>query len=351
MKIAIIIPRIDQLGPVKIVQSLVNLLGKSGNLQIKVFYLDKIVDPQVKILVPVERLHYRKFCFSDFDIIHTNGIRPDLFAFNNREKIRYHISTIHNLVFEDLKFTYNRLVSFISGNLWLILWRRADKLVCVSNTTKIYYEKWFSSSKLGVIYNGIPVHENSIEPDNNVIKVIQNFRSEGFKVVGSAGVLTKRKGIDQILYMAAEVNYLAVVIIGTGKELKSLKRMSEKLKIADRCYFSGFMSSAVNYFKHFDLFIMPSRSEGFGLVLIEAVQQKVAVICSDIAVFRELFSSDEVTFFRLEDRNSLIEALREALKTGKNKTESAYVRYLNNYTDLLMADRYYEIYCSALTLT
>ena len=93
---------------------------------------------------------------------------------------------------------------------------------------------------------------------------------------------------------------------------------------------------------------MPSRSEGFGLALIEAVQQKVAVICSDIAVFRELFSSDEVTFFRLEDRNSLIEALSEALKTGKNKTESAYVRYLNNYTDVLMANRYYEIYCSAL---
>lgn len=349
MKIAVIIPRVDQLGPVKFVQSLVNQLDKTGNLEIKVFYLDKIVDPHVNISVPVERLICRNFCFSDFDIIHTNGIRPDLFAFNHRKKIRYHISTIHNLVFEDLNFTYNRLVSLISGNFWLIIWKRADKLVCVSNATKLYYEKWFSSSKLEYIHNGISEPENSFETDNNVIKVIEKFRSDGLKVIGSAGVLTRRKGIDQILYLAAVVNNLAVLIIGTGKELKSLKKLAEKLNITDRCYFSGFMSYAVNYFKHFDLFLMPSRSEGFGLTLIEAVQQKVAVICSDIAVFRELFSTDEVTFFKLEDQNSLLKALKEALETGKSKTESAYVRYLNNYTDIVMANRYHEIYNSAFS--
>ncbi|MDO9580630.1 MAG: glycosyl transferase, partial [Bacteroidales bacterium] len=84
--------------------------------------------------------------------------------------------------------------------------------------------------------------------------------------------------------------------------------------------------------------------EGFGLALVEAVQQRVPVICSDIEVFKELFDEEEVTFFRLNDTISLIQALNKSQKTGNVKAELAYKRYLNNYTDKLMAKRYYELY-------
>ena len=347
MRVAIIIPRIDQLGPVKVIQALGNLLCEIEKLQITVFYLDKTVDPQVKMMVPVERLGLRKFRFGDYDIIHTNGIRPDLFAFINRKKIKYHISTIHNFVFNDLAFTYNKLISWIFGNVWLILWRRADKLVCVSKAMKDYYAKWFSLSKLEVIYNGIAEIDNSFIPDYDVIQAINCFYSKGLKVIGSAGILTKRKGIDQVLYMVAEEKEFALVIIGNGKELPGLKHLAKKLNITDRCLFCGFRSNAVNYFRYFDFFIMPSRSEGFGLAMIEAVQQKIPVICSDLEVLKELFNTDEVIFFRLYDKASLASALRTAKETGNIKTELAYTRYKNEYTDRLMAKQYYELYQSA----
>jgi L-malate glycosyltransferase len=347
MRVAIIIPRLDQLGPVKVIQTLVNSLCEIEKLQIKLFYLDKTVDPQLKIMVPVERFNSGNFRFGDYDIIHTNGIRPDLIAFINRKKIRYHISTIHNFVFDDLAFTYNRLISWIFGNIWIILLKRADKLVCVSKAMKSYYEKWFSSSKLEVIYNGIDETDNSFVTDNEIIQTIDGFHSKGLKVIGSAGILTKRKGIDQILYLAADEKEFALVIIGKGKELIKLQRLAKKLNISDRCLFSGFRSNAVNYFKHFDFFIVPSRSEGFGLALIEAVQQKVPVICSDLEVFKELFNPDEVTFFKLEDRNSLTQAMKVAMITGIKKGDLAYARYLNNYNDQILAKRYYELYESA----
>lgn len=344
MRVAIIIPRLEELGPVKSIQSLVNSLCGIEKLQIKVFYLDKPIDPRIKMMVPVERLDPGNFRFGDYDIIHTNGIRPDLFAFINRKKIKYHISTIRNFVFDDLSFTYNRLVSFIFGNVWLILWRRADKLVCVSEAMKSYYEKWFSSSNLEVIYNGISETDNSLMADDDIIQIIEGFRSKGLKVIGCAGILTKRKGIDQILNVLAEEKEFSLVIIGKGKKLLSLQRLAKKLKISDRCWFSGFRSNAVNYFRYFDFFAMPSRSEGFGRALIEAVQQKVPVICSDLSVFKELFNSDEVTFFKLEELNSLTEALKVAMETGDTKAELAYSRYQNNYTDRIMAKHYLELY-------
>ncbi len=346
MKVAIIVSRIDQLGPVKVIQNLVNELSRIDGLIIKVFYLDKNVDQHINMDVPVERLERRNFCFAEYDIIHTNGIRPDLFAYLNRKKIRYHISTIHNFIFEDLAFTYNRLISFLFGNIWLILWRRADKLVCVSKAIRTYYSKWYSLSKLVVIYNGIAETDCTFQPDYEIIRSIDNYRSKGLKVLVSVSNLTKRKGIDQILHLVAQEKGLAFMIIGDGKELLKLVQLSKKLNITDRCIFCGFQINAVNYLKYFDFFIMPSRSEGFGLALIEAVQQKIPVICSDIEVFKELFNRDEVTFIKLDDKTSFASSLRTAMESGKAKVEMAYSRYLNNYTDNLMAKHYYKLYYS-----
>jgi glycosyltransferase involved in cell wall biosynthesis len=212
---------------------------------------------------------------------------------------------------------------------------------------KSYYEKWFSSSMLEVIYNGITETDNSLIPDDDIIQIIDSFRSKGLKVIGCVGILTKRKGIDQILNMLVEEKGFSLVTIGKGKEFVNLQQLAKKLKIADRCFFCGFRSNAVNYFRYFDFFVMPSRSEGFGRALIEAVQQKVNVICSDLAVFKELLNANEVTFFKLEDLDSLTEALKVAKETGDKKIDLAYARYKNEYTDRLMATKYYELYKSA----
>lgn len=347
MKVAIIISRIDQLGPIKVIQSLVNSLSENQELKLTVFYIDKMVDPEVKMMVPVEKLNRRAFSFGEYDIVHTNGIRPDLFAFRNRKKIKFHISTIHNFVFEDLSFTYNKVVSLIFGNIWLLLWRRADKLICVSNSMKTYYEKWYPSSKLEVIYNGIPEFESPTVPDNDLILKVDEFKKKGFKVIGSVGVLTKRKGLDQILNLISIEKEFAAIIIGEGRESGKLKKLAEKLRICNRLLFCGFMNNAVNYFKYFDVFVFPSKSEGFGLALLEAVQQKVPVICSDLEVFKELFNRDEVTFFRLDDLKSLSKSLDIANETVTMKVDLAFSRYLNNYTDTLMAKQYLDLYQSA----
>jgi glycosyltransferase involved in cell wall biosynthesis len=314
IRIAIIVPRLEALGPVT---------------------------------VPVERLIIKKFRFTDYDIIHTNGIRPDLFGYLNRKKIKYHISTIHNFVFDDLAFTYNRLISLLFGSICLLLWKRADRLVCVSGAMKDYYKKWFSSAKMEVIHNGIPETTNYYKPDNDVIQSIDEFRLRGLKVIGCAGILTKRKGFDQVLQLIASEKELAAVIIGDGKAFSALRQLSEKLDISDRCKFFGFRNNAVVYFRYLDLFIIPSRSEGFGLVLIEAVQQKIPVICSDIDVFRELFTDDEVTYFKLEDIDSLSESVKTVIEKGFKKTKIAYDRFRKNYTALTMAEHYQRLYNSA----
>lgn len=344
MRVAIIIPRLAQFGPIKVMHALVNNLCKNSNLQINVYYLDSKIDREVEMMAKVEKLSWKTFPFSDYDIIHTNGIRPDFFAWINRKKIKYHISTIHNLVFEDLSFTYNKLISRIFGNIWLVLWRRADKLVCVSETMKNYYKKWFSSSKLEVIYNGIPHTVNSMNTNNDVYLKVEEFKHKGYKIIVSACIITKGKNIDQLLQLISLEREYAAIIFGEGKQLATLKKLAKDLKITERCIFPGFRSNAVYYFHYCDVFIMPSKSEGFGLALIEAAQQKIPAVCSDIPVFKELFSAEEVTFFSLSEMASLISAIEEANIYGKQKAALAYSRYQNNYTADIMDKRYSSLY-------
>jgi glycosyltransferase involved in cell wall biosynthesis len=114
----------------------------------------------------------------------------------------------------------------------------------------------------------------------------------------------------------------------------------------DRCLFFGFRSNASKYFRYLDYFVMPSRSEGFGLALVEAVKEKVPVICSDLLVFKELFTSAEVTFFKLDDIDSFEAALKEADAKRAWKSDLAYKRYIDNYTDWEMARCYKKVYNS-----
>lgn len=343
MKVAIILPGIKQQGPVIVMKALVEVLNQNPEIEVEVYYLDK-AEPTLQMSVPVIQMNSRTFRFENYDIIHTNGIRPDLMAFLHRNRIKYHISTIHNFVFTDLGYTYNKFISLIFGYLWLIIWSRADKLVCVNAAMKEYYKKWYSPGKLEVIHNGISDESLSQTKDDDIIKAVKDFRSKGLKIIGTAAILTKRKGIDQLIRLISSAKDYALIIIGDGKEKANLSILADKLKVSDRCFFSGFVNNAKGNFSLFDVFIMPSRSEGFGLALVEAIQQKVPVLCSDFAVFKELFNENEVTFFKSDDITSLVNAIK---LVTHSKSERAYKRYLNNYTDNQMAAKYYNLYRSA----
>jgi glycosyltransferase involved in cell wall biosynthesis len=156
--------------------------------------------------------------------------------------------------------------------------------------------------------------------------------------------------VDQVLRLLSLKADFAFVIIGDGSELHALTEQAKSLNVYERCLFCGFQENAVRYFRYFDLFIMPSRSEGFGLALIEAVQQRIPVVCSDLKVFKEILSDSEAYFFKTDDMDSLIVAVNNAVndKSGR-KSEKAYSRYINNYTAGLMAKKYYDLYKSVQT--
>lgn len=345
-KVAIIVPRLIQKGPVIVIRSIINSLCSHTDYDICLFYMFDKIDHDMGIKAKMYKLPWFSFPLNDFDIIHTNGLIPDIYAYFNRRKIRNHFVTIHNFVFKDLKFKYGIVLSFIIGYIWLFSWRKADKLICVSESLNKYYSRWFDSSKLHTIYNGVGEYPFSVEPAGDIINTIKLFRSKGLQIIGTVGVLEKRKGIDFLIHVLSLRSNLALVIIGEGSNKNSLEKLAKNTNTDDRCLFCGFTRSPRQFYKYFDYYISPSLSEGYGLSLVEAVSAKIPVVCSDIEVFKELFKDNEISFFKINDLNSLIETLQLSDIKLKGKSELAYNRYQRDYTVSIMAGKYSNLYQS-----
>ncbi len=72
-----------------------------------------------------------------------------------------------------------------------------------------------------------------------------------------------------------------LVIIGKGPLEQHLKQLAEHLNIKDSVIFTGSVPDAKRYFKAFDVFVLASDHEPFGMVLLEAMAAQLPIICSD----------------------------------------------------------------------
>ena len=112
--------------------------------------------------------------------------------------------------------------------------------------------------------------------------------------------------------------------------------------IKDRIHFSGSHPKAYRYLPYYDIFALPSRSEGFPLALLEAAAYGTNIVCSALPILKECFTNEEVTFCRIGDSESLASALQIASKNNKGKAAKKKFDYC--YSPLCFYKRHLEIY-------
>jgi len=113
------------------------------------------------------------------------------------------------------------------------------------------------------------------------LKPIEN--SVSFCVLGR---LSYQKGFDIILEAFGEVkksgfNNFELHIAGSGEELNNLKRIVLENDLYKNVYFYGFTTKQKDFYSNKDIFLFPSRYEGLGLSLIEAMNYGLPVISSN----------------------------------------------------------------------
>lgn len=104
-------------------------------------------------------------------------------------------------------------------------------------------------------------------------------------VVGHVGRFEPVKNhaflIDAFAAALAAVPDAQLVLVGDGPARKEVLTKVQALKIADRVHFPGTTDDVAAYMRMFDLFVLPSFSEGLGIVVVEAQAAGTQVIVSD----------------------------------------------------------------------
>ncbi len=191
----------------------------------------------------------------------------------------------------------------------------ADHVIVVSNKIKdrLTSQYHIDPEKITTIYNGI-------DPE---VKEIQETKRlpQKHKVVTFLGRITIQKGpeyfVDVARMVIARMKNVHFVMAGNGELRDKIIELSVKYGIGDKFHFTGFLNGPeVNeMLSRSDLFIMPSVSEPFGIVPLEAMKANVSVIISLQSGVSELIRNVVKTDFW--DVHAMADAVHGILKYKK----------------------------------
>jgi N-acetyl-alpha-D-glucosaminyl L-malate synthase BshA len=237
------------------------------------------------------------------DIIHAHYAIPQGFVGVLIKKIKKKplVLTVHG---SDL--------TILSGSLFIrpvLKWvlNRTDRIIAVSNYMKtLLVDMEVPEEKIRVIYNGVDPQAPAEDGEGRVIYI---------------GALVHQKGVDILLNSFKKIKEthpdLKLVIVGDGPERENLEGLAEKLGLTI-IEFTGYLEDLDQVFTSKSILVLPSRKEGFGIAVLEAMARGVPVVASKTGGVLEIVEDGRNgLFFSKEHPESLADAVIKLLDDSK----------------------------------
>ena len=340
MKIAYIINHLGETGVNNVVLDLVTLFASHGHI-CTIFYFEDVKRP---IAFPCPTIKIEKTLpFEEYDIIHTHGIRPNVFVLKNKpwnKTDTKFIATLHCYVFQDFMDLYGKIKGFFYSFLFLLSVLRHDTLITLSKDALHYYRHFFPWKKISYVYNTRTMDDNA-DLNHNEKNELMSFKKNNI-LIGMNGVLIHRKGIDLIL-RALEMLPHEYRIIFVGGNADSIEKWKKKIKpeLQNRVYFAGSRPMAYRYLPYYDIYALPSRSEGFPLAMVEAAAKGCKIVSSELPQLKEIFIDNEVQWCKIGNAESLANAIKKAKLLDGNKAQETFKKKLSPE---IFYQRHFDIY-------
>jgi glycosyltransferase involved in cell wall biosynthesis len=218
----------------------------------------------------------------------------------------------YNLLGKLFKFFYTPIIARSM--------KKFDKIIQVNPNQWKWMESEYNIPKKKIVFlpNGIDKAALKIPDHQKIMALKKKYGLEGKFVISYLGRIQKYKGVDQIIKILPEVsktkNNMAFLIIGKDSGDKSrLINLAKELKILDRLIFTGEVNEedkrGLLYLS--EIFLFPSEWEAFGIVLLEAMAMKNAVISTKTEGGLYLVKKENGFLFEYQDLNSLKVAINK----------------------------------------
>lgn len=191
---------------------------------------------------------------------------------------------------------------------------------------------------LRVVHNGVPDRQLPPRPP-----------TVGPPVLGCLARFVHQKGLDVLLRALPSVPDARLVLVGGGSDEPALRSLAAELGVTGRVELRSWVADGRALLPEFDVFVLPSRAEGFPLSVVEAMLAGVPVVATDVGSTREAIE-DGVTgrLVLPDDVDGLAGALRDVLAEPGRTVEAARGRALDRFTDRAMARGYEQVYADVL---
>jgi glycosyltransferase involved in cell wall biosynthesis len=226
------------------------------------------------------------------------------------------VSTVHG---RDRTRTLGRKL----GNLFVL--GRVARIIAVSEAVRqdVLKSNWLlKPEKVVTVYNGIDIRRFS----NPAVSVSEARKRLGIPqdspfVFGTVGRLMPVKGHDLLLKAFAEViskqENAILVIAGEGPLDSELSGIAKRLSIGDRLRFLGYRADVPEILRALDAFVLPSRSEGLPVSLLEAMGSGLPVIATAVGGVPEILTHGETGILAPAGRvDKLAEAMLQLREMG-----------------------------------
>ncbi|HHY83505.1 MAG TPA: glycosyltransferase family 4 protein [Clostridiales bacterium] len=161
---------------------------------------------------------------------------------------------------------------------------KTDAIICVSHALKnsMSEETGIDEGILHVIYNSVPSWPAA---DGSNARKAHNI-GDNCVIIGTVARLIPSKGIDILLKAAAGILPMypsaRILIAGSGPDEEKLKKMAQTLGVSEQVIFAGRAANIQDYYAAFDIFVLPTLSEGLGISVLEAMTFGLPVIATAV---------------------------------------------------------------------
>jgi glycosyltransferase involved in cell wall biosynthesis len=242
------------------------------------------------------------------------------------------------------KMLSNLLSRFVS--------KRSASGVCISIAVKDYVIQRGELRKeydLETIYYGF---EKIEQLDTKALAEIKDqlIVKPGVLRVGSIGRLVRQKDYPTLLSAMRQVIDSGIdaelFIVGEGTEKDNLVELTLELGIHERVHWLGRTPFVNEFLSQLDLFVLPSIYEGFGLVLLEAMQANKPILATNNSSIPEVLGKDYAGLFETSNVEKLSGLIRKLLLEDvfANQLVSNYASRLDIFKPEVMAEKLFRIY-------
>lgn len=278
-----------------------------------------------------------------FDVVHAHLPRAELLSIVFFSTARL-ISTKHNA-----EIFFPKGPQILSKMLARVIYYCFDSTICISNSVKRFLvehgEIPNSPIKTKVIFYGTP--QNPLE--GNSLSKPPTYNNDSRIRLGTVSRLEAQKDLHTLIRAFSKFKeiypFATCEIIGAGSQLRDLQVLARNLGVADSVEFLGKTAFVHSKILSWDFFILTSKYEGFGMVLLEALQCGRPIIAANNSAIPEVLGPEYPWLFNTADVSDLVQKILDLVQNSQkfDFLELAENR-LNFFDSLEMAKKTDAVY-------